>query len=97
MNSREEFLKLQKKFNALKKEFSTGRKNVRKMRTKSEIKNKILELEKTYDEIENKLNDYKKECQKNNEICELEITEPIMSDLDKLNLKICTLQWVLGV
>lgn len=96
MKSKEEFLKLQKKFNALKKEFSTGRKNVRKMRTKSEIKNKILELEKAYDKIESELNDYKKECQKNNEICELEVTEPIMSDLEKLNLKICTLQWVLG-
>lgn len=97
MKNKEEFLKLQKKFNALKKEFSTGRKNIRKMRTKSEIKNKILELEKAYDKIESELNDYKKECQKNNEICELEITEPIMSDLDKLNLKIFTLQWVLGV
>lgn len=97
MNSREEFLKLQKKINALKKEFSTGRKNVRKMRTKSEIKNEILELKKTYDKIESKLNDYKKECQKNNEICELDVTGPIMSDLEKLNLKICTLQWVLGV
>ena len=96
MKNKEEFLKLQKKFNALKKEFSTGRKNVRKMRTKSEIKNKILELEKAYDKIESELNDYKKECQKNNEICELEVTEPIMSDLEKLNLKICTLQWVLG-
>lgn len=96
MKSRGEFLKLQKKFNVLKKEFSTGRKNVRKIRTKSEIKNKILELEKSYDKIESKLNDYKKECQKNNVICELEVTEPIMSDLEKLNLKICTLQWVLG-
>lgn len=95
MKNREEFLKLQKKFNALKKEFSTGRKNVRKMRTKSEIKNKILELEKTYDEIENKLNDYKKECQKNNEICELDTTGPIMSELENLKLRICTLQWVL--
>lgn len=96
MKSKEEFLKLQKKFNALKKEFSTGKKNVRKMRTKFEIKNKILELEKTYDKIENELNDYKKECQKNNVICELDITKPIMSELEELNLKICTLQWVLG-
>lgn len=96
MKNKEEFLKLQKKFNVLKKEFSTGRKNVRKIRTKSEIKNKILELEKSYDKIESKLNDYKKECQKNNEICELDITEPIMLELNELFLRICTLQWVLG-
>lgn len=86
---------ISKEFNNLKGKLST-RKNIRKMRTRNEIKAKLSELIKNSVIIEKELEDYRTECEENGLIPEYEITNHYKSQIDVLTLKICTLQWVLN-
>ena len=86
---------ISKEFNNLKGKLST-RKNIRKMRTRNEIKAKLSKLIKNSVIIEKELEDYRTECEENGLIPEYEITNHYKSQIDVLTLKICTLQWVLN-
>ena len=68
----------------------------RKMRTKKEIKAQLSKYISECVIIENELENYENECEKNSLIPEYEITNQYKSQIDVLSLKIYTLQWVLN-
>ena len=68
----------------------------RRMRTKKEIKAQLSKYISECVVIEKELESYENECEKNGLIPEYEITNQYESQIHVLNLKICTLQWVLN-